>query len=80
MEQSKEIKVTVLLEHHEGEEYWSASVPLINGCFADGRTPEEATKAVTSEIRDWIRSNPDLLNVLEKQPRFLITEVTLSHV
>lgn len=75
MAEAKEIKVTVLLEHYEGEENWTATVPLIKNCLAEGSTPEEASQAVMPEIEYFVDCQPELLERLERQPEFRLATV-----
>lgn len=78
-ETEKSIKVTVLLEYYQGEKDWTASVPLINGCLADGPTPETATMAVQKEIDLFIQNDPNILETLRSQPEFRITEIEIKN-
>lgn len=71
----KELEVTVLTEHHEGEKYWSASVPLIEGCLAEGKTPQEAAQNIIPEIKYFIEHYPNLVEDLKKEPEFELINV-----
>lgn len=79
----KEVKVAVLLEHHKGDENWSAQVPLIPKIVVEGPTPDEAAKAVIPEL-EYFTQNPQVpnhkenLEALKDQPEFAITEVTFQ--
>ncbi len=70
------IRVTVLLEHHGRDEGWTAHVPLIEHCLAEGPTPEQATRAILPEIEYFVKHQPDLIEILREQPTFTLREVT----
>lgn len=71
---AESIKVTVLLEHHEGEN-WTASAPVIPGCLAEAPTPEAAAQAIIPEIKFFASSDPAALEAIQQKPKFLLTEV-----
>lgn len=71
------MKVAVLLEHHFGE-LWTAMVPLIEGCLAEGETAEMATQAIVPEIEDFLKRFPQLRKVVAEHPEFLLTEVEVN--
>lgn len=71
------MKVAVLLEHHFGEN-WTAMVPLIRGCLAEGETAEAAAEAVVPEIEDFLKRYPKLRAAVAEQPEFLLTEVDID--
>lgn len=77
VEAPKRMQVAVLLEHHFGEN-WSAMVPLIKGCLAEGETAEAATQAILPEIEDFLKRYPQLRAAVAKQPEFLLTEVDVD--
>jgi len=68
-------KVAVLLEHHGGDEFWTATVPQAQGVTAEGKTEEEATKSVASELQAVVDEYPDVADGLSEEVKFLITEV-----
>lgn len=79
------IKVAVLLEHHEGEEMWTAHVPTLESQpgsqfipLAEGRTPEEAAAAIVSDLTDGVQRFPDLAGQLRGAPKFAIAEVDIQ--
>lgn len=74
----REIDVDVLLEHYEGEESWTATVPLIDNCVAEGLTREQAKAAVKPQIEYFIRTQPELLEDLEMNPEFELAKVTIQ--
>lgn len=74
------MKVTVLLEHAPGDEYWSAHVPAMpEGCVSDGKTPEEAADNVRAVITDFLQDDPALLENLLSAPEYLLTQVELPN-
>ena len=68
-------KVAVLLEHHGGDEFWTATVPQAQGVIAEGETEEEATKSVAGELQAVVDKYPEVADGLRKKVDFLITEV-----
>lgn len=72
-----EIKVDILLEHYEGEENWTARVPLLENCLAEGSTPQEASKAIIPELEYFTHNQPQVLDQLKRRPKFILSEVTL---
>lgn len=78
MADPEKIKVTVLLEHYAGDEMWTASVPLIPGCLAEGPTLEEASEAILPEIEEFVQAEPVLLARIKEQPEFFITQVAVN--
>lgn len=73
-----EVKVAVLLEHHNEDEMWTSHTPLIEGCLAEGPNPEEATKAIVPEIHYFLRRNPKLIESLENPPEFQLSSVNIQ--
>lgn len=73
----QEIGVTVLLEHYEGDEYWSARVPAIEGCVIDVKSPEaeEVSTAIIPEIEYFINRDPSLLENLKREPKHVLQEI-----
>lgn len=71
----QEIDVTVLLEHYEGDEYWSARVPAIEGCVVDVKSPEEVSTAIIPEIEYFIKRDPLLLENLKRKPKYILQEI-----
>ena len=71
-------KATVLLEHHEGDKRWSANVLPLDNCFAEGATPEEATENVEKVLKDLIREDPQIMQTLKEQPKYLVTEIDVK--
>ncbi|MBI4084820.1 MAG: hypothetical protein HY431_02840 [Candidatus Levybacteria bacterium] len=74
---TENIKVAVLLEHYEGEENWTASIPVIPGCLAEAPTPEAAAQAIIPEIEFFTSNDPAALEAVQQQPEFLLTEVEI---
>lgn len=74
----QEIEVTVLLEHYEGDEYWSASVPAIEGCVVDVKSPEEVSGVIIPEIEYFVKRDPSLLENLNQKPRYMLQEIHFS--
>lgn len=72
------IKVTILLEHHQGDVGWTSRVPLIENCFSEGPTPEEAVENVKSEIAYFVKRHPELKEVLGEQPEFGLREAEID--
>lgn len=72
-----ELKVDVLLEHHEGEN-WTATTPLIKGCLAEEETPEEALETIKGVIPEFIEQDPELLDILNPRPEFRLAEVAIN--
>lgn len=70
--------VAVLLEHHGNEEMWTATIPLIEGCIAEGRTPGEATANVQSVLAEFLEEDPDLYEIISQPVQFLLTEIEVS--
>lgn len=78
MNEVKNIKTAVLLEHHGNEEMWTAMVPLIEGCIAEGRNPEEATQNIQSVLAEFLAGDPGLYNIISQPVQFLLTEIEVS--
>jgi len=72
-----EVKVTVLLEHHEGDQNWTAHVPLIPGALEEGSTPDEAAQNVIPVVKD-LANDSLVLEDLKTQPEFQLREVTIQ--
>ncbi|EKD86820.1 MAG: hypothetical protein ACD_37C00136G0005 [uncultured bacterium] len=79
------IKVAVLLEHHEGDEKWTAHVPTLESQpdstfipLAEGATPEEAAQALVPEIQTGTGMHPDILPHLKRAPQFALTEIAVE--
>lgn len=72
------VEVAVLLEHHGNEEMWTAMVPLIEGCIAEGRNPEEAAVNVQSVLAEFLAEDPNLYDIIAQPVQFLLTEIEVS--
>lgn len=84
MADQETLKVTLLLEHHEGEEMWTAHVPTLESQpdaqfvpLAEGRTPQEAAAAIVPDLTDGVQRFPGLADQLKSAPRFEITQVDI---
>lgn len=81
-EKGKTVKVDVLLEHVEGENGWTASVPLIDYCMAVGDTADKAQGAIVPEIQYFIKQDPDgkLMKRLQTstEHRLISVDITLN--
>lgn len=73
-----EIPVTILVEHFEGDENWTAVVPLIEGCQAEGSTPEEAAQEIIPLIKDFVHNDPERKVYLEAKPEFRLLEIRVD--
>lgn len=73
----KEIRIPVLLEHYEGEEAWTATVPQIDRCLAEGADKEEAKGKIVRQIQDFIDDDPALLQDLDNVPEMEIEYVNV---
>jgi predicted RNase H-like HicB family nuclease len=69
------IKVPVILQHYPGDKNWSAEVPSLEGCLAEGKTPEEASEAIVGVILDFVGRDSALIENLVGKPELLVTEV-----
>lgn len=76
--ENEAITAVVLLSHHPGDEYWSARALDIEGCVADGETPEEAAQNISQVIRDFIEDDLGRLKILENPPEYLLTQVKIN--
>lgn len=69
------MRVAVLLERHPGDARWAALVPAIEGCLAEGVTPEAAIEAIIPEIQYFLDKDPGLIDILRDKLELLLTEV-----
>ncbi len=74
----KKVNVAVLVERAQGDELWSASALLIEGCATDGQTPEEAADNIKPVIEDFVQSDPDLIKVLKNPTEYRLTQVEVD--
>jgi predicted RNase H-like HicB family nuclease len=77
MENGEKLKATILLMHYPGEKMWTAMVPSVEGCLAEGETPELATDNIKEELQIITNKYPEVKDKLKEQPQYLITEVEL---
>jgi predicted RNase H-like HicB family nuclease len=77
MENDKRIKATILLIKHPGEIIWTASVPAISGCVAEGATPQEAADNIQAELKVVTDKFPETKEKLKNQAEYLLTEVEI---
>ena len=53
---SREYSIELFKRDDEGDQYWSAEVPDLPGCAADGETPDEAVESLEEAKRLWIEA------------------------
>lgn len=72
------MKVAVLLEHHQGDEMWTARVPLVDGCLAEGASQGAARLAIIPELQYFLKRDPALLQALKNPPELVLTTINLG--
>lgn len=78
MNEAANVKTAVLLEHHGSEEMWTATVPVVAGCIAEGKSPDEATQNVRSVLAKFLAEDQKLYEVVAQPVQFLLTEIEVS--